>query len=50
MNEVSIAGKTDANGNPLEDQPVSSSEEAVKVAFENLWFYSNPVVVRQSGR
>ena len=44
---LNVEGKTDANGNPLEDVPVSNSKEATKEAFEDLWFYSNPVFVRR---
>ena len=46
-NGLNVAGKTDANGNPLESMPVSNNKEAAKVAFEDLWFYSNPVFVRK---
>jgi hypothetical protein len=45
-NGLNVAGKTDATGNPLEDTPASNSIEAAKIAFEDLWFYSNPVFVR----
>lgn len=45
-NGLNAAGKTDANGNPLEDQPTSSVEQGAKKAFEDLWFYSNPVFVK----
>ena len=42
---LNVEGKTDANGNPLEDIPVSTNQEAAKIAFEDLWFYSNPVYI-----
>jgi hypothetical protein len=45
---LNVEGKTDANGNPLEDQPSANVQEAAKVAFEDLWFYSNPIFVRKS--
>ena len=44
---LNIEGKTDANGNPLEDKPTANVQEAAKVAFEDLWFYSNPIFVRK---
>jgi hypothetical protein len=44
---LNVAGKTDANGNPLEDQPSANVQEAAKVAFDDLWFYSNPIFVRK---
>ena len=44
---LNAAGQTDANGNPLEDAPMSSSREAAKSAFEDLWFYSGPIFVRK---
>jgi len=44
---LNVAGKTDANGNPLEDQPSANVLEGAKVAFEDLWFYSNPIFVRK---
>ena len=37
---------TDENGNPLEDLPTANVQEGAKDAFEDLWFYSNPVFVR----
>ena len=46
-NGLNVAGKTDANGNPLEDQPTANVLEGAKVAFEDLWFYSNPIFVRK---
>jgi hypothetical protein len=46
-NGLNVAGKTDANGNPLEDQPAANVQEAAKIAFEDLWFYSGPVFVRK---
>ena len=45
---LNVAGKTDANGNPLEDEPSASIQEGAKVAFEDLWFYSNPVFVKKN--
>ena len=39
---LAVAGKTDACGNPLPDTPPNSAS----IAFEDLWFYSNPVFVR----
>jgi len=44
---LNVEGKTDANGNPLEDMPSANVLEAAKVAFEDLWFYSNPIFVRK---
>jgi hypothetical protein len=44
---LNVQGRTDANGNPLECMPVSNSQEAAKLAFEDLWFYSNPVFVKK---
>ena len=44
---LNVAGKTDANGNPLEDMPTANVQEAAKDAFEDLWFYSNPIFVRK---
>ena len=46
-NGLNVAGKTDGSGNPLEDTPAATSEEAARIAFEDLWFYSNPVFVRK---
>jgi hypothetical protein len=46
-NGLKVAGRTDANGNPLEDVPASNRDEAIKNVFEDLWFYSNPVFVRK---
>lgn len=43
---LNAAGNTDANGNPLVDQPTANVEDGAKSAFEDLWFYSNPVFVR----
>lgn len=42
------AGETDANGNPLVDTPTANNEEAAKVSFEDLWFYSNPIFVKKN--
>jgi hypothetical protein len=40
--------ETDGNGNPLSDQILGTNDGAK--AFNDLWFYSNPVfVVRQQG-
>jgi len=44
---LNVPGKTDVNGNPLEATPAENSKEAAKVAFEDLWFYSNPIFVRK---
>ena len=49
-NGLNVPGQTDGYGNPLEDlpQPVSNSMQAAVIAFENLWFYSNPIFVRNN--
>nr|WP_319397499.1 T9SS type A sorting domain-containing protein [uncultured Carboxylicivirga sp.] len=39
------ANETDANGNPLLD--FESSLNGAEEAFDDLWFYSNPVFVKQ---
>ena len=44
---LNVKGNTDANGNPLEDMPSATVQEAAKVAFDDLWFYSNPIFVRK---
>lgn len=44
---LNVAGETDANGNPLVDTPTASVQEGAKVAFEDLWFYSNPIFVKK---
>ena len=44
-NGLGVAGRTDANGNPVEISPAANSEEAAKIAFEDLWFYSNAIFV-----
>jgi len=44
---LNVEGKTDANGNPIEDMPVSTTKEAAKTSFEDLWFYSNPIFVKK---
>ena len=46
-NGLNVAGKTDANGNPVESTPASGTAEAAKIAFEDLWFYSNPIFVKK---
>jgi len=38
--------ETDLNGNPLEDLPSANRTEAIIAAFEDLWFYSNPIFVK----
>lgn len=43
---LNVAGMTDANGNPLEDQPMANVLEGANAAFNDLWFYSNPVFVK----
>lgn len=43
---LNVSGRTDANGNPLQDVPTASVQEGAKNAFENLWFYSSPIFVR----
>jgi len=44
---LNVKGRTDANGNPLENTRAANSEEAIKIAFEDLWFYSNPIFVKR---
>jgi len=44
-NALGESGKTDANGNPVEDKINTSLMEGAEIAFENLWFYSNPIFV-----
>ena len=44
---LNVTGKTDENGNPLEGAPSSNPQEAAKVAFGDLWFFSNPIFVRK---
>lgn len=44
---LNTPGETDENGNPLEDQPKANVIEGAKSAFEDLWFYSNPIFVRK---
>jgi hypothetical protein len=44
---LNVEGRTDATGNPVESTPASSSAEAIVIAFEDLWFYSNPIFVRR---
>jgi hypothetical protein len=46
-NGLNVPERTDNNGNPLEDMPTSSYSEAAKTAFEDLWFYSNPIFVQK---
>ena len=46
-NGLNVPGRTDANGNPVETTPATSTAEAARVAFEDLWFYSNPIFVRK---
>ena len=47
-NALNVSGKTDANGNPEEDVPNQDFSTGARVAFENLWFYSNPIFVRKN--
>lgn len=43
---LNTPGETDANGNPLVDTPASNVQAAARSAFDDLWFYSNPIFVR----
>lgn len=43
---LNVPNMTDGNGNPLEDIPSANVQEGAKLAFEDLWFYSNPIFVR----
>jgi hypothetical protein len=42
---LGVSGETDANGNPLVDNPSTDVRSAAASAFDDLWFYSNPVFV-----
>lgn len=44
---LNATGETDANGNPLVDAPAANVTAGAKAAFEDLWFYSNPVFVKK---
>ena len=44
---LDVAGKTDIYGNPTVDTPTANVMAAAQSAFEDLWFYSNPVFVRE---
>ncbi|MDR2911670.1 MAG: hypothetical protein LBV47_09985 [Bacteroidales bacterium] len=42
---LNVSGETDENGNPLVDTPAADVHTAAASAFDDLWFYSNPVFV-----
>lgn len=44
---LNTPNETDANGNPLVDTPKANNSEGAKAAFDDLWFYSNPIFVRK---
>lgn len=44
---LNASGETDANGNPLADTPTGNVNAGASAAFNDLWFYSNPVFVRK---
>jgi hypothetical protein len=45
---LNTAGETDADGNPLVDAPTANVMAGAVSAFEDLWFYSNPIFVKQN--